>query len=459
MILASFHSGQGKSHIKHNTPCQDASLIKRITGTWHVMATADGVGSCRKADIGSVVAVETAVSVCINGFPIDGSDDGILALLRTAFNAALRRIEAIADENNDPLDIYDTTLDVVIYNGYGKLYYGHSGDGGIFVLGADGIYKEITTVQEGEDANSVVPLRAGNAAWDFGTYRDSIGVVAAFTDGIRDKLVPNELKKQKYTIDVPVANKFMFVDMYGMSSEDGIPALSRFVSDAVNYAASPASGITDDFTIGILVNTDVLIEEPSYEEPDRIAIKADQIESLYPDRASVDQLFRRHLLERYIDLEARDRFSLSDEEKREALDRYYPLTSSEEERYMKKYHGDESPAKEEREKGTTLERETQTMEGSRVEVEKEADEEVDEEAEKETEEEAEEEADEEADEDIGKQAEGETEEASMEAAADAADDSEVRGDRDESAVCTSEGESGPRSNGDNDDEASAATTD
>ncbi len=190
MIIGSCFSGQGKHHIERGIVCQDASAFGFIGGSWYIGLTADGVGSCSKSDIGSKTAVETAKEVCIKGFPSDGDEAAILALMRTAFNTAMRSIEDIAEKNGDPLSLYDTTLDLFIWNGSRKLYYGHSGDGGIFVLETDGRYSEITSVQEGRDASSVVPLREGNHAWVFGVYEGDMAVAAAFTDSIRDNRVP-----------------------------------------------------------------------------------------------------------------------------------------------------------------------------------------------------------------------------------------------------------------------------
>ena len=220
MVIGSCYSFQGKAHILKNIACQDASRVEEIVGDWTVMATADGVGSCPKSDIGSKTAVNTAVQLCLKAFPFDGNDEAILSLLRTAFNGAMREITKVAKDAGDELYNYDTTLDIVIFNGSTKVYYGHCGDGGIFVLNSDGDYNEITSVQEGAEANSVVPLRNGNASWKFGIYEDEIAVVAAFTDGIRDKISSPLLEQENCTIDVPLANMFMFVDAYGMEKEE-----------------------------------------------------------------------------------------------------------------------------------------------------------------------------------------------------------------------------------------------
>ncbi|MCR4646748.1 MAG: protein phosphatase 2C domain-containing protein [Oscillospiraceae bacterium] len=339
MVLGSCYSLQGRSHKVTGTVCQDASVVKQIKGDWTVMAIADGVGSAPKSDIGSKTAVEVASDLCVKAFPIDGDDKAILALLRTSFNCAMREIVRIAEENGDELSYYDTTLDIVIFNGSSKLYFGHCGDGGIFVLNADGDYAEITTVQEGEEASSVIPLRNGNATWAFGVYEDEIAVVAAFTDGIRDKIVSPLLRNEKCTIDVPLANTFMFVDAYDMTYDEAFETLKKVMKGSLVYLQSPICKITDDITMGILVNTAVIINEDPierYEKPNWVRIWADQIERLYPNKQSVDTVFRRHKLEQSI-LEDPDKVDLKSTTLIAYLDQYYPLTPEEAVEYNKKY--------------------------------------------------------------------------------------------------------------------------
>ncbi len=340
MVLGSCYSFQGKSHKVSDTVCQDASIVKEIVGDWTVMAIADGVGSCTKSDIGSKIAVETASELCVQAFPVDGNEKAILSLMQTAFNHAMRKIAKTAKENQDDVSDYDTTLDLVIFNGSNKLYYGHCGDGGIYVLNSSGVYTEITEVQEGEEASSVVPLRNGNTSWKFGVFEDEIAVVAAFTDGIRDKLTSPLLRDEVCKIDVPLANKFMFVDVYGMTESEATAELKRSMKTSAVYLHSKECKITDDITMGILVNTSVLIREDpceKYQAPDWSNIWYSVIERLYPDHDVTKQVTRRHKLMCYFS-ENQDKITLSEGEQEQILDKYYPLTEQEKEEYAEKYH-------------------------------------------------------------------------------------------------------------------------
>lgn len=339
MVLGSCYSFQGKSHKISNTVCQDASLVKEIVGDWTVMATADGVGTCSKADVGAKTAVEVATSLCVEAFPLDGNDKAIISVLRTAFNRAMRAIYQIAKENDEDITNYDTTLDIVIFNGTNKLYYGHVGDGGIYVLNGDGKYTEITSVQEGEEASSVCPLRIGNESWEFGIYEAEIAVVAIFTDGIRDKISSSLLRNEKCKIDVPLANKFMFIDVYGMTEVEAKEVISESMQKSAEYLHSNSCKITDDVTMGILVNTSVFIKQDPmeiYEKPDWLRIWSEVIERLYPSYDSVKQIGRRHILSKYI-TENPEKANVPNEQLEQALDKYYPLTPENKEEYNKKY--------------------------------------------------------------------------------------------------------------------------
>ena len=334
MILCTSFSLQGKSHIKSGTPCQDASMTAGIIGDWTVIISADGVGSCPKSDIGSKTAVETAVQVCKDCFPPDGDEEGLLALLRTAFNAAYNKICRIAAENKDDVFEYETTLDVAIFNGADKVYYGHSGDGGIFVLNGDREYHEITKVQEGEEANSVSPLFSGNKVWEFGVYEDyKIATVACFTDGIRDKLSPQMLENQKYTVNVPMANRFMYIDAYGMKEEEAREAVKKKLGQTVKYLKSSQCPIVDDVTVALAVNTDVFIEEPPYEAPNYLEIEKKELDDLFPTMSKID---KRKLFLNYI-TGKREALGIEENQITALLDDYYPISGHEKEEWEKKY--------------------------------------------------------------------------------------------------------------------------
>lgn len=192
MIVHYEYSIRGKSHIENNVVCQDANKVIKLENGWIIAAVADGVGSAKNADIGSRIAVEAVVSFCEQYMPRVFETDILCSSLMTAYFHALKLIESEANKSQEKIESYDTTLDVVIYDGF-RIVYGHSGDGGIIGLTEFGEYVPITSPQKGEDLRSVIPLRFGKRFWKFGAYEENLCSVFLVTDGLWEILKPNLL--------------------------------------------------------------------------------------------------------------------------------------------------------------------------------------------------------------------------------------------------------------------------
>ncbi len=146
----------GSSHEKLGTKCQDANKIRKLANGTFIAAVADGVGSCKYSDLASQIAVDVSTAYCetnLNSY--DFTD-----LIEAAFVQAELEIEKQSMQDNQPLPEYDTTLDLVIYDGK-RVTYGHCGDGGIIGLTNKGDYIKITTPQK-KDGMFVIPLRNGS---------------------------------------------------------------------------------------------------------------------------------------------------------------------------------------------------------------------------------------------------------------------------------------------------------
>ena len=193
MIFNYGFSIQGKSHINDGKPCQDAHCIRRMENGWYVGAAADGVGSCANAEIGSALAVKTAVDFVCEYMPADVSLINIKSMLRTALNYAMKCIIRQAEKDGCPVESYDTTLSLVIYDGC-RIIYAHSGDGAIIGLTRFGELVEITQRQKAEDGVSLIPLRSGYTTWEIDTYEEELAGVLIVTDGVLDALSPYLLK-------------------------------------------------------------------------------------------------------------------------------------------------------------------------------------------------------------------------------------------------------------------------
>lgn len=211
----------GKSHIANGTCCQDAHKILKMDNGWYIAAVADGVGSAKNSQDGSKIAVETVTAFCKECMPWDYSVIGIKSMMRTAYNYAFKKILDKAEETGEPIESYDTTLSMVIYDGK-RIIYGHSGDGAIIGLTTFGDFIEITTPQKGDDGVCVIPLRAGYTNWVIDTYKEDLAAVLLMTDGMLDVLCPyllRDLQNNSSTIYSPLGS--FFADPKGFTEDEG----------------------------------------------------------------------------------------------------------------------------------------------------------------------------------------------------------------------------------------------
>lgn len=307
MIIDYGFSVVGKSHIKKGSCCQDYHCIKRLKNGWIIAAVADGVGSAKNSHIGSKIAAETVVEFCDECMPWDYNIISIKSMLRTAYNYAFKMILKESEKSGEPIESFDTTLSMVIYDGQ-RIIYGHSGDGAIFGLTIFGDFVEITRPQKSVNGVSVIPLRAGYTQWVINTYEEDLAAVLLMTDGMLETLCHYLLRDQERKINrayVPLAS--YFADPYGFNErkiEDikkeifdfivadkdyetsrfytrlldvykrHIPKAAESVIETLkkaNYSVSLMQSEQDDKTIVGLINTDLPFdnkEESFYSEPD-----------------------------------------------------------------------------------------------------------------------------------------------------------------------------------------------
>ena len=309
MIIDYGFSLIGKSHMAKGTCCQDNHKIKRLDNGWYIAAIADGVGSAKNSHIGSKIATETVVDVCEEYMPWDYNIISIKSMMRTAYNYAFKQILRESQKSGEPIESYDTTLTMVIYDGR-RIIYGHSGDGAIIGLNVFGDYVPITRPQKGADGITVVPLRAGYTAWKIDTYEEELAAVLLMTDGMLDIFCPYLLKDTSNRVDrvyIPIASFFgdptcftgdeksveksketirefllgdekFEVEKYysfinkvykkhvGSTADKMVDELKKN-----NYPLILMQGVQDDKTMVGLINTDLVVddrEESFYQEPD-----------------------------------------------------------------------------------------------------------------------------------------------------------------------------------------------
>jgi serine/threonine protein phosphatase PrpC len=286
MICSYGFSIAGTSHEAKGTKCQDANRTRTLQGEDKIViaAIADGVGSYKYSDVSSQIVVDVSTACCEENLKAGLKNRDFLKIIEEAFAQAELEIEKKSLEDNQPLSEYDTTLDLVIYNGT-QLVYGHCGDGGIIGLSAHGDYMKITNPQKKEGI-FVVPLRNGsrekNNTWEFGYVKDELASVLLATDGVYDIFFPYLLKGQPVEVYVPLIRYFMDNNGIHVSKE----TIDKISEERKAFLISEeCKSITDDKTILVLLNENVMPERKDdsyYAEPDWEALQLEWNKKAYP---------------------------------------------------------------------------------------------------------------------------------------------------------------------------------
>ena len=245
MIFEYGFSVVGKSHIKKGAGCQDSHCIRKLENGWVIAAVADGVGSAKNSHIGSKIAAQTVVEFCDECMPWDYNLISIKSMMRTAYNFAYKLILREAQKSGEPIESYDTTLTMVIYDGQ-RIIYGHSGDGAIIALTTFGDYVEITRPQKGADGVSVIPLRSGYTQWVIDSYDEDLAAVILVTDGMLETICPYLLRDHDNKIDrAYVALASFFADPSAIAESDMSEIkdiISRFITAEESYCSDEFYG-------------------------------------------------------------------------------------------------------------------------------------------------------------------------------------------------------------------------
>lgn len=238
MIFEYGFSVVGKSHITKGTCCQDSHYIKKLENGWVIAAVADGVGSAKNSHIGSKIAAQTVVDFCEECMPWDYNMISIKSMMRTAYNYAYKLILRESEKSGEPIESYDTTLTMVIYDGQ-RIIYGHSGDGAIIGLTTFGDYVEITRAQKGADGVSVLPLRSGYTQWAIDSYEEDLAAVILVTDGMLETICPYLLRDHDRKVNcayVALASFFADPSAIAEDKEDEIrDVIRKFITAEENY--------------------------------------------------------------------------------------------------------------------------------------------------------------------------------------------------------------------------------
>ena len=269
MISSYSFSLKGRDHKKVGLPCHDYSATSEISASWKIAVVADGVGSCKHADVASRIAVETVIELIKKQFPPFSGDKEIYkSIILSAMHGAANAIEAYV-ETNDPENgmEYQTTLTLAIMSRQ-CLFYGNAGDSGIIALDEQGKYHVVSNKQK--DATGGVYSIPMYRKFEVGVADFVPVATVCATDGVLDYLVPKELSECNGKVYVPFANLFI---VYGLGIDDNsvLDETEKCKVRMIEYLSSDTcSMMRDDLSVAVLVFTNSYLqyEDIEWEKPE-----------------------------------------------------------------------------------------------------------------------------------------------------------------------------------------------
>lgn len=196
-------SRRGKSHAHDGTYREDAFEVEVVNG-WHIVAVADGLGSCSLSRVGSAAAVKGAVAGVAAALPDlsrDNADAGLRAALKAGLEKGLAEVVAESERCEVALRELSTTLLLLLHRVEGASHTvaaAQVGDGLLAAWQSDGSVLPLAEGLQGEYGAQVVPLtgkgaveRALGQAQLF-RFESEPRLLLAMTDGVADDFFPPE---------------------------------------------------------------------------------------------------------------------------------------------------------------------------------------------------------------------------------------------------------------------------
>ncbi len=264
MVYSYGFSQTGLAHEKNGTVCQDAHSIDTKKNGICIAAVADGLGSEAHSDISSQMVSMKAVEYCAEKITPDMSDE-VLDIIKESFEYSWNLVEKYVEDNHEDILQYDTTLSLcVLING--RLYFGHSGDGGIIAMTDEGKFVPLTKQQRDEDGH-VFPLCFGPEYWFFNKADYKVVSVLLATDGIYELFFPIYIRGREIS-SYNALIKF-FIDPYPfvLSEVNNEELINKRKDYLLNL---PEDVVSDDKTIVVLIDGDIpykLQDDSYYSEP------------------------------------------------------------------------------------------------------------------------------------------------------------------------------------------------
>lgn len=177
-------SVKGSSHEKTGKPCQDTHGWIHFGDTLFI-AVADGAGSAKYAEVGSALAVQSAMQTIQDHSAPKRAVEWTI-LLQSALYAACEAIRVEATmRGSSPSNFHTTLLITIATPKY--IVSVQVGDGATVVGDADGNITALTKPQTGEYANVTTFLTSPNAFETMETtvWEGETAHIASFSDGLQ----------------------------------------------------------------------------------------------------------------------------------------------------------------------------------------------------------------------------------------------------------------------------------
>jgi serine/threonine protein phosphatase PrpC len=168
----------GPGHLQDRTPNQDAVASNQRNGFWAV-AVADGLGSRKRADIGSKLATNLAVSICLTQ-PFDVLERELISTIYTEWLNALKAKNILPDEAA-------TTLLFVWGDSTGRFRYFQLGDG---LISSSKYVYSYPNFKDFSNQTTALGISKKFSDWLVGTNKltNSLESLYLMTDGISEDI-------------------------------------------------------------------------------------------------------------------------------------------------------------------------------------------------------------------------------------------------------------------------------
>ena len=205
-IAAVALSLRGKNHIAQGMVLQDYHKLQLMDDQTIFVVVADGVGSEPRADEGAEIACTSAAAYFDTHISDVKKDPR--TFMKHSFKAAKDAIAAAARSAGIDARQMNTTLHAAWMTEKG-VWWGHAGDGGIFLMDDSGTLEMPTEPMTAENGEYVIPLLAGEAWWQFGFSEGHYQSVLLCTDGIYGRITNRALRSAGIAMDKAMAATFL----------------------------------------------------------------------------------------------------------------------------------------------------------------------------------------------------------------------------------------------------------